>query len=112
MMILKGTVVGVVDKGTPEKPWAIVGIQSLSLNRNGLPQTDLYELSVFGDAAKQGLQNSYRSQMGVEVFAPFTTQYDEKYKKTQYQLTGIPQRLAEQRPVQSGPSSAQQVASK
>lgn len=104
MMILKGTVVGVVDKGTPEKPWAIVGIQALSLNRNGLPQTDLYELSVFGEAAKQGLQNTYRAQQGVEVFAPFTTQYDEKYKKLQYQLSGIPQRLAEQRPVQTGPS--------
>ena len=104
MKILKGTVVGVVDKGTPEKPWAIVGIQAQSLNRNGLIETTLYELGVFGNTAKDGLHNVYRTQIGVEVYAPFEVQYNEKYKELNYQLAGIPLRIADQRPAQAGPS--------
>lgn len=107
MQILKGVVVGVVDKGTPEKPWAIVGIQSNSVNRNGLIETKLYELTVFGENVKNGLHNVYRAQKGVEVFVPFNVEYNERYKELSYQLGGIPLRLEESRPVQgsSAPKS-------
>lgn len=102
MKILKGVIVDVIDRGTPEKPWAIVGIQAESLNRNGMKQFELYELSVFGDAVKQGLHNAYRAQKGVEVYAPFNVSYNERYKELNYQLAGIPLRIEEQRPVVNG----------
>ncbi|MFW9088218.1 hypothetical protein ACOI7N_27235 [Pseudomonas sp. P2758] len=100
MKILKGVIVDVLDKGTPEKPWAIVGIQAESVNRNGMKQFELFELSVFGDAVKNGLHNVYRAQKGVEVYAPFSVNYNERYKELNYQLAGIPLRLDEARPVQ------------
>ncbi|WP_375509167.1 hypothetical protein [uncultured Caballeronia sp.] len=105
MKILKGTIVDVIDKGTPEKPWAIVGIQSQSPNRNGMMQFELFELSVFGEAVKNGLHNVYRGQKGVEVYAPFTVSYNERYKELNYQLAGIPLRIEESRPVQAAPNS-------
>lgn len=104
MKILKGIVSGVVDKGTFDKPWAIVGIEAKSVNRNGLIETTLYELSVFGKSAADGLHNTYRALQGAEVYAPFEVQYNEKYKDLNYQLAGIPLRIAEQRPAQAGPS--------
>ena len=108
MIILKGTVVGVVDKGTPEKPWAIVGIQAQSINRNGLIETKLFELSVFGDACKNGLHNTYRSIKGTEVYAPVSVAFNERYKQVDFQLAGIPLRLDEARPVQSPPKAVGQ----
>ena len=109
MKILKGFVTGVIDKGTTEKPWAIVGIESKALNRNGLIETTLYELGVFGQACKEGLHNAYRAQMGVEVFAPFDVSYNEKYKELNFQLSGVPLRIVENRPVQSTSSSPKAV---
>jgi hypothetical protein len=101
MKILKGVVSGVVDKGTPEKAWAMVGIESRALNRNGFIETTLYELGVFGQAHKNGLHNAFRDINGVEVYVPFEVKFDEKYKQYKYELAGIPLRIAEQRPVQS-----------
>ena len=106
MLILKGHVIGVAAKGTPEKPWHLVAIQAQSINRNGFIETTLFELGVFGEAAKNGLQNSYRELQGSEVYAPVTVNYNEKYKELSYQLAGIPLRVAEQRPVQSAPAKA------
>ena len=100
MQIHKGTVVGVIDKGTDEKPWAIVGIQAASLNRNDLIEFKLYELTVFGDKVKNGLHNAYRALKGVEVYVPFSVEYNDRYKELSYQLAGIPLRLEESRPVQ------------
>lgn len=110
MKILKGVIVDVLDKGTPEKPWAIVGIQAESVNRNGMKQFELFELSVFGDAVKNGLHNVYRAQKGVEVYVPFTVSYNERYKELNYQLAGVPLRLEEQRIVQAASSTSQKSA--
>lgn len=106
MQILKGTVVGVVDKGTAEKPWAIVGIQAASINRNGLVDTKLYELTVFGDNVKNGLHNAYRAIKGTEVYAPVSVEYNDRYKEISYQLAGIPLRIEESRAVQAAPKVA------
>jgi hypothetical protein len=110
MLILKGSIIGVADKGTPEKPWHLVAIQAQSLNRNGFIETTLFELGVFGESAKQGLHNAYRAIIGTEVYAPVTVSYNEKYKELGYQLAGIPLRIAEQRPVQSQPTPAQKAS--
>ena len=99
MFIIHGTIVGVVDKNqNTDKAWAIVGIEARSINRNGLIETRLYELSVFGDAVKNGLHNVYRTQKGVEVYAPISVSYNERYKEVNYQLAGIPLRIQEERP--------------
>lgn len=99
MIIIHGTVVGVVDKNqNTDKAWAIVGIEARSVNRNGLIETRLYELSVFGDAVKNGLHNVYRGHKGVEVYAPISVSYNERYKEVNYQLAGIPLRIQEERP--------------
>jgi len=107
MLILKGSVIGVADKGTPEKPWHLVAIQAQSLNRNGFIETTLFELGVFGEAAKGGLHNAYRALKGVEVYAPVTVNYNEKYKELGFQLAGIPLRISEQTSVQSSPAPQQ-----
>lgn len=105
MQLLKGTVIGVADKGTEAKPWAIVAISSNTINRNGFIEPKLFELTVFGDNVKNGLHNAYRALKGVEVFAPFNVEYNEKYRELSYQLAGIPARLEEVRPVQSAPAA-------
>ena len=105
MLIIHGTIVGVVDKNThTDKPWAIVGIEAQSVNRNGLIETKLYELTVFGDAVKQGLHNVYRGQKGVEVYAPISVSLNERYKEINYQLAGIPLRIQGERAPAASPS--------
>jgi hypothetical protein len=103
MIILKGIIVGVVDKGTTEKPWAIVGIEARSLNRNDLIETKLFECTVFGDNVKNGLHNVYRAQKGVEVYAPINVAFNERFKSVDFQIAGIPLRIEEARPVQATP---------
>ena len=82
MKILKGVTVDVLDKGTPEKPWAIVGIQAESVNRNGMKQFELFELSVFGDAVKNGLHNVYRAQKGVEAMRELSRDHKKATRET------------------------------
>ncbi|WGW63936.1 hypothetical protein [Pseudomonas aeruginosa] len=49
-----------------------------------------YKLRVFGDAVKNGLHNAYRNLAGVEVYAPYNDEFDEKYKRISYSLAGAP----------------------
>jgi len=95
MIIIRGTVVGVVDKGEDDKRWAIIGIQTASKDRDGLDVVQTVKIRVFGDAIKGGLHNAYRNQVGVEVFAPVTIGVNDRYNTVEYLLSGIPLRLSE-----------------
>lgn len=108
MKILRGFVKGVVTKGTEQKPWALVGIEAISQDRDGFDQTHLVKFMVAGQQFKDGLQNAYRTLIGSEVFAPFSDEIDEYNGKSRirYSLQGIPLRLVEQRPEQR-PAAAQ-----
>ncbi len=97
MKLLRGFVKGVVTKGTEAKPWAFVGIEEVSQDRDGFDQTHLVKFMVAGNQFKEGLQNAYRSLIGSEVFAPYSDDIDEyngKYR-IRYSLQGIPLRLQE-----------------
>ncbi|MFU1921339.1 hypothetical protein ACM6PT_30000, partial [Klebsiella pneumoniae] len=37
-----------------------------------------------------GLHNAYRNLAGVEVYAPYNDEFDEKYKRISYSLSGPP----------------------
>jgi hypothetical protein len=108
MKILRGFVVGVVKKGTEEKPWAMVGINAVSLDRDGFEQNSLVKFMVAGQQYKDGLQNAYRQQIGAEVFAPYADEIDEYNGKSRirYNLQGVPLRLMEQ-PAVSAPAASQ-----
>ncbi|MER0903025.1 hypothetical protein AAA538_26070 [Pseudomonas aeruginosa] len=95
MKLLKGFVQDVIDKGEGDKRWAIVAIDSVSKDRDGLSITTTYKLRVFGEAVRNGLHNAYRNLKGVEVFAPFDDEFDEKYKRISYSLAGAPLALME-----------------
>lgn len=92
-MIVKG----VVTKGTEQKPWALVGIEAISQDRDGFDQTQLVKFMVAGKQFQEGLQNAYRNLIGSEVFAPFSDEIDEYQGKSRirYSLQGIPLRLQE-----------------
>ncbi len=107
MKILRGFVVGVVQKGTQEKPWAIVGVNEETENRNGFVETTLVEFMVAGQQYKDGLHNAYRTQIGVEVFAPYRDELDSFNGKSRirYSLVGSPLRIQDV-PEKAGPSSA------
>ncbi|MEN1342075.1 hypothetical protein AAIG86_30390, partial [Pseudomonas aeruginosa] len=77
---------GVVDKGEGDKRWAIVGIKATDKDRDGFDVDTTYKLRVFGDAVKNGLHNAYRNLAGVEVYAPYNDEFDEKYKRISYSL--------------------------
>ncbi|VFT63570.1 Uncharacterised protein [Pseudomonas aeruginosa] len=47
MKILKGYVLGVVDKGEGDKRWAIVGIKATDKDRDGFDVDTTYKLRVF-----------------------------------------------------------------
>lgn len=113
MKILRGFVAGVNKKGTEEKPWALVGINAVSVDRDGFEQTTLVKFMVAGQQYKDGLQNAYRQQIGAEVFAPYNDEIDTYNGKSRirYSLQGVPLQLAEKAPVnapvrQSAPVTA------
>lgn len=93
MLIIKGTVIGVADKGEGDKRWAIVAIQTTSTDRDGFDITQTVKARVFGDAMKGGLHNAYRQLAGVEVYAPVTVGVNDRYATVDYLLAGIPLRL-------------------
>lgn len=97
MKILRGFVQGVVNKGTPEKPWALVGISHVSRNRNGFEETTVLEFMIAGQQFKDGLQNAYRQLQGSEVFAPYSDEIDSFNGKSRirYQLQGVPLSLVD-----------------
>lgn len=102
MKILKGFVLGVVQKGTDQKPWAMIGINEVTKNRNGFDETNLVEFMVAGQQYKDGLHNAYRQHIGAEVYAPFSDEIDTYNGKSRvrYSLTGTPLRIQEVQPVQ------------
>lgn len=108
MKILQGFVIGVVQKGSQEKPWALVGINEISLNRNGFDETNLIEFMVAGQQYKDGLHNAYRAQIGAEVFAPYNDEIDTYNNKSRirYSLLGVPLRLVEPAPVEQPRTAA------
>jgi len=108
MKILRGFVLGVVQKGTSEKPWAMVGLNEISLNRNGFEETNLVEFMVAGKQYQEGLHNAYRAQIGSEVFAPYRDELDEYQGKSRirYSLQGAPVRLMDQPAVTSAPAAS------
>ncbi|MFI8610704.1 hypothetical protein ACIGFL_20680 [Pseudomonas sp. NPDC077649] len=115
MKILRGFVKGVVTKGSEQKPWALVGIESISQDRDGFDQVHLHKFMVAGQQFKDGLHNAYRALEGSEVYAPFSDEIDEYNGKSRirYSLAGIPLRLQEvarERPAAVAPSAPQQQA--
>jgi len=111
MHIIRGHVLGVVDKGEAEKRWAIVAVQTTSKDRDGFDVTNTVKARVFGDAIKNGLHNVYRQQVGVEVFMPVTCEVNDRYNHIDYLLAGLPLRLQEQRP-QPAPNPASTAQAK
>jgi hypothetical protein len=105
MHIIKGHVLGVVDKGEAEKRWAIVAVQTTSKDRDGFDVTQTIKARVFGEAIKNGLQNAYRQLVGTEVFMPVTCSVNTQYSSIDYLLAGLPLRLQEVRP-QPAPNPA------
>jgi len=105
MLLIKGHVIGVVDKGDSDKRWAIVALQTTSKDRDGFEITQTIKARVFGDAIKEGLHNAYRQLTGVEVYAPVTVGVNDRYATIDYLLAGIPLRLQEARP-QPSPNPA------
>ena len=110
MLLIKGHVIGVKEKGDADKRWAIVALQTTALDRDGFEITQTVKARVFGDAIKEGLHNAYRQLTGVEVYAPVTVGVNDRYATVDYLLAGIPLRLQEARPVQSAPSGQQAQA--
>lgn len=115
MKILHGFVKGVVTKGTEQKPWSIVGIETISKDRDGFDQTELIKFMVAGKQHQEGLQNVYRTLEGSEVYAPYNDEIDEYNGKSRirYSLQGIPLRLQEvtrERPAAVAPAASQQPA--
>lgn len=113
MKILRGFVKDVIIKGTEEKPYAVVGIESVSKDRDGFDQTDLVKFMVAGSQFKEGLQNVYRQHIGAEVFAPFSDEinYFNNKASIRYSLAGIPLRLQDvtrERPAAVAPAASQQ----
>lgn len=113
MKILRGFVKGVVNRGTEEKPWCYVGIETVSQDRDGFDQTELVKFMVAGNQFKDGLQNAYRNLIGTEVFAPYSDEIDYFNNKARirYSLQGIPLRLQEvtrERPAVSSATAQQQ----
>lgn len=111
MKILKGFVQGVKPMGTAEKPWAMVGISEVSVNRNGFEETTLHEIMVAGKQYKEGLHNAYRQHEGSEVFAPVRDEIDTYggKPKIKHSLQGVPLLIQEAPPVlEPRPSQAEQ----
>ena len=98
MKILRGFVQGVLDKGTSEKPYALVGISDVSKNRNGFEESSVVEFMVSGEDFKRGLHNAYRQLQGSEVYAPYADRLNVFNGKTEirYDLQGAPLRIVEQ----------------
>lgn len=90
MKILHGSILGVVDKGSPDKPWALIAIQSTSKDRDGFEIIETIKVRVFGEMIKQGYHNSYRQHVGAKVFMPVTISYDNKYGDISFTLAGLP----------------------
>lgn len=107
MKILRGFVAGVNRKGTEEKPWAMVGINAVSVDRDGFEQTTLVKFMVAGQQYKDGLHNAYRQQIGAEVFAPYSDELDEFNGKTRirYNLQGVPLQLQDRPTLTSRPAA-------
>lgn len=100
MIIIQGICKGVVDKGEADKRWAIVGIESTSVDRDGFEQTELVKVRVFGDQIKEGYHNAYRQLQGVDVYMPVNVTFDVKYSNLSYSLVGLPVRLQKIPPAQ------------
>lgn len=98
MKILRGFVLGVVEKQGKNSKYAVVAINSVSKSRNGFDETTLHEFMVAGNDFTQGLHNAYRQQQGAEVFAPYTDEIDtyNGVGRIRYSLNGTPVRLMDQ----------------
>lgn len=113
MKILRGFVKDVINKGTQEKPYCVVGIEEISKDRDGFDQTSLVKFMVAGQQYKDGLHNAYRNLIGTEVFAPFNDELDYFNNKARirYNLAGIPVRLQDvtrERPAAVAPAAQSQ----
>ena len=95
MLVIKGTVIGVADKGEGDKRWAIIAIQSTAKDRDGFDITTTEKIRVFGENIKTGIQNAYRSHIGVEVYAPVVAEVNDRYKKVDYSIAGLPLKVQE-----------------
>lgn len=113
MKIVRGFVAGVVKKGTEEKPYAVVGINCVTKDRDGFEETNVMKFMVAGQQYKDGFQNAYRQQIGAEVFAPYSDELDEfngKYR-IRYSLQGLPLRLMDAPAQQPKPAAVQEQKS-
>lgn len=105
--ILRGFVKGVINKGSEQKPWALVGIESITKDRDGFDQARIYKFMVAGQQFKDGLANAYRSYEGAEVYVPYADEIDEFNGKSRirYNLLGVPLRLQDMTATR-GPAAA------
>ena len=106
MKLLRGFILGVIEKQGKNAKYAVVAINSVSKSRNGFDETTLHEFMVAGNDYTQGLHNAYRQQQGAEVFAPFTDEIDtyNGVGRIRYSLNGTPVRLMDAPAQQPKPS--------
>jgi hypothetical protein len=98
MIILQGFVQAVVTKNEDvqgKNPYAVVAIDDLSTDRDGISHTTTRKIMVAGNDYKKGLQNSYRTLIGSEVYAPVRIECELFNGKPQerYTLQGPPIKL-------------------
>jgi len=110
MIILQGFVKNVIIKNEDvqgKNPYAVIGIDDISTDRDGFEVVVLRKIMVAGSDFKKGLHNAYRTHIGSQVFAPVAVQCELFNNKPQerYTLIGPPLRLEESRPVQSAPAA-------
>jgi hypothetical protein len=73
MIVLQGFVQAVITKNEDvqgKNPYAVVAIDDVSTDRDGISHTTTRKIMVAGNDYKKGLHNAYRTLIGSEVYAP------------------------------------------
>ncbi|MBD8709017.1 hypothetical protein IFT47_20510 [Pseudomonas sp. CFBP 13711] len=100
MIILSGFVQAVIIKNEDvqgKNPYAVVAIDDVSTDRDGISHTMTRKIMVAGNDYKKGLHNAYRTHIGAEVFAPVRVECELFNNKPQerYTLQGPPLHLVD-----------------
>lgn len=100
MIILQGFVQAVVMKNEDvqgKNPYAVVAIDDVSTDRDGISHTVTRKIMVAGNDFKKGLHNAYRSLIGSQVYAPVRVECELFNGKPQerYTLQGPALKLSE-----------------
>jgi hypothetical protein len=112
MKILHGFVQGVIDKQGDNGPYAVVGINDVSVSSSGFEETSVIEFTVAGKQFKDGLHNAFRQLKGVEVYVPYSDRINTFNNRSsiRYQLQGLPLRINQSPAATSTPQTTKPQA--